>query len=102
MPRSATRPPPMRLLRARLTSSNSRPGLQRIAGVPMEPRAATGTFDPETGRYTLYAGIGGAVRPKQELAKILGIAEDKVWVVMHEVGGNFGTRGSLDRKSTRL
>ncbi|MGC1891141.1 MAG: molybdopterin cofactor-binding domain-containing protein, partial [Stellaceae bacterium] len=32
--------------------------VQRIAGVPMEPRAATGIFDPETGRYTLYAGIG--------------------------------------------
>ncbi len=70
--------------------------VQRIAGVPMEPRAATGIFDPETGRYTLYAGIGGAVRPKQELAKILQVAEDKVRVVMHEVGGNFGTRGSFN------
>jgi aerobic carbon-monoxide dehydrogenase large subunit len=70
--------------------------VQRIAGVPMEPRAATGTYDRETGRYTLYAGIGGAVRPKQDLAKILGIPEDKVRVVMHEVGGNFGTRGSFN------
>jgi carbon-monoxide dehydrogenase large subunit len=70
--------------------------VQRIAGVPMEPRAATGAYDPETGRYTLYAGIGGAVRPKQELAKILGIAEEKVRVVMREVGGNFGTRGSFN------
>jgi carbon-monoxide dehydrogenase large subunit len=70
--------------------------VQRIAGVPMEPRAATGTYDPATGRYTLYAGIGGAVRPKQDLAKILGVAEDKVRVVMHEVGGNFGTRGSFN------
>jgi carbon-monoxide dehydrogenase large subunit len=70
--------------------------IPRIAGVPMEPRAATGIYDLDTGRYTLYAGIGGAVRPKQELAKILGVAEDKVRVVMHEVGGNFGTRGSFN------
>jgi len=70
--------------------------VQRIAGVPLEPRAAIGTYNPQTGRYTLYAGIGGAVRPKQELAKILGVAEDKVRVVMHEVGGNFGTRGSFN------
>ena len=70
--------------------------VQRIAGVPMEPRAATGTYDPDTGKYTLYAGIGGAVRPKQDLAKILGAAEDKVRVVMREVGGNFGTRGSFN------
>jgi carbon-monoxide dehydrogenase large subunit len=70
--------------------------VQRIAGVPMEPRAATGTYDPSSGRYTLYAGIGGAVRPKQDLAKILGVPEDKVRVVMREVGGNFGTRGSFN------
>src|SRR5258708_1275976 len=59
---------------------------QRIAGVPMEPRAATGTYDPDTGRYTLYAGIGGAVRPKQDLAKILGVVEDKGRGVIDEVG----------------
>src|ERR1700675_3382341 len=29
--------------------------VQRVAGVPMEPRAALGDFDPETGRYTLHA-----------------------------------------------
>ena len=70
--------------------------IPRIVGVPMEPRAAAGAYDPATGRYTLYAGIGGAVRPKQELAKILGVPEEKVRVVMHEVGGNFGTRGSFN------
>ena len=70
--------------------------VQRIAGVPMEPRAAIGNYDPATGRYTLYAGIGGAVSPRRELAKILGVAEDKVRVVMHDVGGNFGTRGSFN------
>ncbi len=70
--------------------------VQRIVGVPMEPRAATGIYDRDTGRYTLYAGIGGAVRPKQELAKILDVPEDKIRVVMHEVGGNFGTRGAFN------
>ncbi len=70
--------------------------VQRIAGVPMEPRAATGIYDGASGKYTLYAGIGGAVRPKQELAKILGVDEAKVRVVMREVGGNFGTRGSFN------
>jgi carbon-monoxide dehydrogenase large subunit len=32
----------------------------RITGVPMEPRAALGTYDRATGRYTLYAGSGRA------------------------------------------
>ena len=35
--------------------------VQRIAGVPMEPRAAIGEYDAESGRYTLHAGAGGAV-----------------------------------------
>jgi aerobic carbon-monoxide dehydrogenase large subunit len=70
--------------------------IQRVAGVPMEPRAAIGAYDRDIGRYTLYAGIGGAVRPKQELARVLGVAENKVRVVMHDVGGNFGTRGAFN------
>jgi carbon-monoxide dehydrogenase large subunit len=70
--------------------------IPRIVGVPMEPRAAIGAYEPESDRYTLYAGMGGAVRPKQDLAKILGVPEDKVRVAMQEVGGNFGTRGGFN------
>ncbi len=70
--------------------------VQRVAGVPMEPRAAIGVFDPETGRYTLHAGAGGAVSPKRDLAIVLGVAGGAVRVVMHDVGGNFGTRGSFN------
>ncbi len=69
--------------------------VQRVTGVPMEPRAALAAFDPETGRYTLYAGNGGAVRLKQDLATMLGVAADKVRVLMQDVGGNFGTRGMI-------
>jgi aerobic carbon-monoxide dehydrogenase large subunit len=70
--------------------------IQRIAGVPMEPRAAIGEYDPTTGRYTLHAGMGGAVRPRQDLAAVLGVAAEAVRVVMHDVGGNFGTRGAFN------
>ena len=66
--------------------------IQRIAGVPMEPRAALGHYDPAAGRYTLYAGGGAIVRPKKEIAIILGVPPEKVRVIAHEVGGNFGTR----------
>jgi carbon-monoxide dehydrogenase large subunit len=70
--------------------------IQRIAGVPMEPRAAIGEYDGATGRYTLYAGMGGAVRPRDDLAAVLGVTPDRVRVVMHDVGGNFGTRGAFN------
>src|SRR5580700_1107411 len=70
--------------------------VQRIAGVPMEPRAAVGEFDPASGRYTLYAGAGGAVSPRRDLAMVLGVPPEQVRMVMHDIGGNFGTRGSLN------
>src|SRR5438309_170425 len=47
--------------------------VQRIAGVPMEPRAAVGEFDPKSGHYTLHAGAGGAVSPRRDLAMVLDV-----------------------------
>jgi carbon-monoxide dehydrogenase large subunit len=67
----------------------------RVTGVPMEPRAALGSYDQATARYTLHAGSGGAVRQKREIANILGVAEDDVRVLSFDVGGNFGTRNRV-------
>jgi aerobic carbon-monoxide dehydrogenase large subunit len=67
----------------------------RVTGVPLEPRAALGHYDGASGRYTLYAGSGGAVRQKSELAAILGVPLESVRVLSHDVGGNFGTRNRV-------
>ncbi len=69
--------------------------VQRVTGVPMEPRAALADYDADTGRLTLYAGNGGAVRLKHDLAAILAMPPEKVRVLMGDVGGNFGTRGMI-------
>ncbi len=69
--------------------------VQRVTGVPMEPRAAVGEFDPATGRYTIHAGSGGAFRQKREISIILGVEIDDVRVIAKDVGGNFGTRNSF-------
>ena len=69
--------------------------IARITGVPMEPRAALAAYDPQTGRYTVYAGNGGSVRLKHDLATILGVPAEQVRVLMGDVGGNFGTRGMI-------
>jgi carbon-monoxide dehydrogenase large subunit len=69
--------------------------IQRVTGVPMEPRSALGAYDPASERYTLYAGGGAIVRPKKELAIILGLEPEQVRVIAKEVGGNFGTRNYL-------
>jgi carbon-monoxide dehydrogenase large subunit len=69
--------------------------IPRVTGVPMEPRAAVGAFDPATGRYTVHAGSGGAVRLKADISTSLDIPAEEVRVVTREVGGNFGTRGAV-------
>ena len=69
--------------------------VQRVTGVPMEPRAALADFDMATGRFTVYAGNGGAVRLKSDLATVLCVPPEKVRVLMQDVGGNFGTRGMI-------
>jgi carbon-monoxide dehydrogenase large subunit len=66
--------------------------IPRVTAVTMEPRAALGHFDPATGRYTIHAGSGGAVRQKAEIASVLGVMPDDVRVLSFDVGGNFGAR----------
>lgn len=78
---------------AHVVSMKARIG--RVTGVPLEPRAALGCYDTATGRYTLYAGSGGAVRQKHELAEVLGEDPDKLRVLSFDVGGNFGTRNRV-------
>jgi carbon-monoxide dehydrogenase large subunit len=69
--------------------------INRVTGVTMEPRAAVCAYDAATQHYTLYAGSGGAVRLKDDLAIVLDVPADNVRVVMRDIGGNFGTRGMI-------
>ena len=69
--------------------------IQRVTAVTMEPRAALGTYDEQTKRYTLYAGSGSAVRQKRELASVLGIEPEALRVLSLDVGGNFGSRNRV-------
>jgi carbon-monoxide dehydrogenase large subunit len=47
--------------------------VNRVTGVPMEPRAAVGVWDAATGRYTVYAGSGGVQRQRADIAAVLGV-----------------------------
>ena len=68
--------------------------VNRVTGVPMEPRTALAAFDETTGRYTLYAGSGGSWRIQADVAGVLGVAPANVRVVARDVGGNYGTRNA--------
>jgi carbon-monoxide dehydrogenase large subunit len=67
--------------------------VQRVTGVPMEPRTTTAEYDSATGHYTLYAGSGrGVAKLRLDLAQVLGVAAEQVRCVCGDMGGNFGTR----------
>lgn len=67
----------------------------RVTAVALEPRAALADYDAESRRYTLYAGSGGAVRQRREIAEALGIEPERLRVVSPDVGGNFGSKNRV-------
>ena len=69
--------------------------MNRVTGVPMEPRAALGAYDEQAKRYVVYASCAGPHRARAEIAGALGVPESEVRVVTRELGGNYGTRNNL-------
>jgi carbon-monoxide dehydrogenase large subunit len=67
----------------------------RVTGVPIEPRSVLAIYDADTGRTTIHAGSGGAVRQKHEIAQVLGEEPENIRVLSFDVGGNFGTRNRV-------
>jgi aerobic carbon-monoxide dehydrogenase large subunit len=69
--------------------------INRVTGVPMELRAAVGTYDAAAVQYTLYTSAGGGVvRQRDDIAAVLGVPAAAVRVVSGDVGGNFGIRNN--------
>ena len=69
---------------------------QRIAPSPIEPRAILASFDSATGRITLRVSCQTPTGLRDALcAEVLGIANDKVRVLVGDVGGGFGMKTGL-------
>jgi carbon-monoxide dehydrogenase large subunit len=69
--------------------------ISRVTGVPMEPRSVLAKHDPIAQQTTLYAGSGGVVRQKREIATVLCVEPDAIRVIAYDIGGNFGTRNRV-------
>ena len=64
----------------------------RVTAVAMEPRAALGRYDAATDAYELVAGTQGPHRIRDPLARLFGIAPEKLRVHCQDVGGGFGMK----------
>src|SRR6266850_1029171 len=58
----------------------------------LEPRAALAEWDAGAGRYVLYAGLQSVHQLAANLARILGVAAERVRCVTADVGGGFGSK----------
>jgi carbon-monoxide dehydrogenase large subunit len=67
--------------------------IPRLAAVPMETRGALATVD--AGLLTVWASSQSVYRARAQLAQILGRAEASIRVRVPDVGGGFGSKGTL-------
>jgi carbon-monoxide dehydrogenase large subunit len=58
----------------------------------MEPRSALADYDKDSGRFTLRTGCQSGHSLKPMLARVLGIEEAAVRVIVPDTGGGFGAR----------
>ena len=69
--------------------------LSRVSANPLEPRNATGSYDPAADSYVLHAGTQAPHKIRSELAEhTLRIPANRLRVVSPDVGGGFGMKGS--------
>src|SRR5947209_64488 len=64
----------------------------RLVTCFLEPRAALAEWDAGTGRYTLHAGLQSVHQLAANLARVLGVAAERVRCVTGDVGGGFGSK----------
>jgi aerobic carbon-monoxide dehydrogenase large subunit len=67
--------------------------IPRLAAVPMEPRGAIAVRDGD--RLTVWSSSQSAHRPRAQLAQILDLPESSLRVIVPDVGGGFGSKGTL-------
>ena len=69
---------------------------QRVAPCPIEPRALLAQYDEASDRITIRASSQMPAGFRDTLAQdVLGIASDKVRVLVGDVGGGFGMKTGL-------
>ncbi len=68
---------------------------QRLAGIPLEPRAVLAAPDPLTGGIVVWDTHQAPHMLRNDLAAALGLAQNMVRVIAPEVGGGFGVKFGL-------
>jgi carbon-monoxide dehydrogenase large subunit len=68
---------------------------QRLAGIPLEPRACLAAPDPATGGLVIWSTTQAPHGLRNDFATALGLPQNMVRVIAPEVGGGFGVKFGL-------
>ncbi|HEU5298723.1 MAG TPA: xanthine dehydrogenase family protein molybdopterin-binding subunit, partial [bacterium] len=69
--------------------------IPRLAPAPIEGRGAVALYEPGADRLTVWCSMQDPHRPLQHLSRMLGRPEERIRVIVPDVGGAFGSKGSL-------
>ena len=67
----------------------------RVAAAPLECRATVAEWDARRERLTVWTGTQTPHRARNDYARVLGLASDRVRVVAPDVGGAFGMKSAI-------
>ena len=67
----------------------------RVAGMPIEPRGVLASPDAVTGVLMVWASTQVPFAVRSAVAGVLGLPEERIRVIVPEVGGGFGVKGHV-------
>src|SRR5436190_10818909 len=73
--------------------------IPRLAAVPLEPRGALASYDGGSDRLTMWCSAQDTHRPLAQLAHVLSRDPESIHLIVPDVGGAFGSKGSLPPES---
>jgi carbon-monoxide dehydrogenase large subunit len=69
--------------------------IPRLAGAPLETRGAVVRYDAGADVLTVWCSTQDTHRPLAQLSRALGRPEDRIRIIVPDVGGAFGVKGGL-------
>jgi carbon-monoxide dehydrogenase large subunit len=68
--------------------------IPRLIAAPIEPRGAIAAYDRGTDMLTVWSSSQDPHRPRANLSQILDRPDDRIRLIVPDVGGAFGTKGT--------
>ena len=69
--------------------------IPRLAPAPIEPRGAVALYDPGNDLLTVWCSAQDPHRPRATFSRMLDRADDRIRVIVPDVGGAFGSKGHI-------